>query len=275
MLSKSPIAVLDTGAGGLSIVRALRELLPREDIHYFADTAHFPYGIKSPELIRHLAIKMARRVFELSSCKMLVVACHTISTWSLGEIADILPIPVVGMVAPTVDGLTKLLKSRREISTMGIISTKATVMSGAYRHAWPAIDPCRRVKLVEQPAGSLVSLVEEPDVDFATIKAITEQFLPTSIKESDALLIGCTHFAALMPMLKDILRPGCLMIDGAIFAADACKEQVERASLLNRDTVRGSLVAYVSDNPQRFQIIARRFMEEAFPVEWLRDYARS
>src|SRR5580704_12784757 len=105
MMDSRPIAVLDSGVGGLSVVSAISRIRPEENIHYFADTAHLPYGIKSPQLIKYLSLRMAKKLVDLSSCKMLVVACHTISAWCLEEIRGLVGIPVIGMVEPSIRGL--------------------------------------------------------------------------------------------------------------------------------------------------------------------------
>lgn len=271
----SPIAVLDSGAGGLSVVSALRRVMPHEAIHYFADTAHFPYGTKSPELITHLARRMARTLKDLSSCKLLVVACHTISTWCLKEIESDLGIPVVGMVMPSIAGLRSLIETNDALRSVGIISTKATVLSRAYQRAWSIIDPHARATLTEHPAGMLVNLVEEPDIDFSTIATMVDYVLPPSIKESDAVLIGCTHFSALYGALAAVLKPQCHVVDASVFAANAVVTMLSEQGLLNLAQTKRPIVAYVSDNPERFQIIARRFIEEHLMIEWLRNYARS
>lgn len=273
MLSTSPIAVLDTGAGGLSVVRAIQSLLPHEDIHYFADTAHMPYGSKSPELIKHLAIKMALRLHELSSCKVLVVACHTISCWSLTELQALLPIPVIGMIDASLAGLKKLI-DEKDIRSVGIISTSATVLSSAYKDAWPTIDPHNRVVLNEKASSLLVSLVEDIDIDFNNILPLVEQFMPAPIKQSDALLIGCTHFSALIDTLKAMAKSSCTIIDGADLVTLKLKDFLQENDALHQRRQYGRTLAYVSDNPQRFSLIARRFIKEDLLVEWLRDYAR-
>jgi glutamate racemase len=275
VLSTSPIAVLDSGAGGLSVVNALRTLMPHEEIHYFADTAHLPYGTKSPELINYLALKMARRLHELSQCKVVVVACHTISTWCLAQISQALKIPVIGMVEPSIAGLRCVVRNRPHIRSVGIISTKATILSRAYQRAWPSIDPQGNIALFEQPSGPLVSLVEEPDIDFRSITSLVGQFLSSAIKESDAVLIGCTHFNALVPVLTQVLKPSCHIVDSAIFAAHSTRDVLDAHNQHNPHREKKTVVAYVSDNPERFQIIARRFIEENLIIEWLRKYVQS
>lgn len=273
-VSSSPIAVLDSGAGGLSVVRALRTLLPEEELHYFADTAHLPYGSKSPELIEHLALKMARKLFELSRCKVMVLACHTISTLCTEKISDALEIPVIGITKPSIAALTQLVGEKKNVEAIGVISTKATLCSRAYQNAWPSIDTANRINFHEQAAGHLVSLVEDPDVDFNALASVIGQLLSPEIKNSDGVLIGCTHFSALIPALQEVLKPGCTLVDAANFVAEDV-----RAFLVENTNFRKAsatpIIAYVSDNPQRFQIIARRFITEPLMIEWLRNYARS
>lgn len=243
-----PIAVLDSGAGGLSVVSAIRKLWPMVDIHYFADTKNLPYGIKSPELIKELALDFAQKAVALSSCRLLITACHTISVTCLDEIKKKVSVPVIGMVEPSLQALHNL-KTQKGLRQVGTISTKATVLSGVYRQMLPQ-------NLVEHAAGPLVSLVEDSDLTEPELISILKLFLPESIKTCDALLIGCTHFSALIPALKQVLKQDCTIVD----AADSLAEMLKDDPLMNHGS--GSLIAHVSDNIERFQITSRRFMDE-------------
>lgn len=275
MSQSSPIAVLDTGAGGLSVVKSLQKLLPGENIYYFADTANLPYGIKSPELISYLSLKMAKKIVEISSCKLLVIACHTISVWCLEEIRASVSVPVIGMVEPSILGLKHLL-SQKNIASVGVLSTKATLNSGAYRKVWPLIDPKNRVALMEHASNPLVSLVEEEgELLPGEIAPIINQFLPQSIKQCDALLIGCTHFSALKPALKRVLKPGCEIVDGADLAALAASDLLQASDNLSQHEEQGKFRVYISDNKERFIFIARRFIEGDLAITLLNDYART
>lgn len=245
-----PIAVLDSGAGGLSVVFALKKLSPLTDIHYFADTAHLPYGTKSPELIKKLAIDLAKKAVSISQCRLLIIACHTISVTCLEEIKKAVNVPVIGMVEPSILGL-KQLSTQKKIEKVGVISTKATMLSGVYQKIGPK-------NLFEHAAGPLVSLVEDSDLNQQELCAILNLLLPQDIKDSDALLIGCTHFSALIPALKIVLKPSCTIVDAADVLASMIKDELHLG--------RGILIAHVSDNPKRFQITARRFMDEPLSI---------
>jgi len=270
-MSFSPIAVLDTGAGGLSVVKAIRQVLPKEDIYYFADTAHLPYGIKSPELIRHLAIKFVKTAIDYSSCKMVIIACHTISVICLKEIEDAIQIPVIGMVKPSLQGLQNLFREKT-LRSLGILSTEATLKSGIYSRAWPDIN--QGSKLFHQACGALVSLVEESDFTIEEQKVILAHFLSDDIKQCDALLLGCTHFNALIPALRTIVKSDCHIIDAAEFVAYALAFALENSNQL-ASKEKGHLKVYVTDNPERFKKIAYRFMSEDLFINHIKNYVAS
>jgi glutamate racemase len=238
------IAVLDSGIGGLSVVSAIRKLNPQVNISYFADTANLPYGIKSPKLIEKLAIDMAQKAVKLSSCRFLIIACHTISVTCLDKIKKAVDVPVFGMVEPTLIGLKKLSNK----NSIGIISTKATVLSRVYQKMGPK-------NLVEHAAGPLVSILEDSDLEQEDLIKILELLLPKAIKSCDALVIGCTHFSALINALKKVLKPSCIIVDAADELALMLKDELLFMG-------QGELLVYITDNPERFQKNAKRFIAE-------------
>ncbi|HXW52992.1 MAG TPA: glutamate racemase [Myxococcota bacterium] len=260
-----PIAVVDTGAGGLSVVQAVRRLLPGEDVHYYADTANLPYGIKSPELIHRLAIAMAKKVQEISPCKVFVIACHTISVWCLKDIEQTVGLPVVGMVEPSLIGLSQLIKSGN-VASIGILSTPATLRSGVYRNAWPSLDALGQVRLVEQGSGMLVSLVEEGEMSEREQVFILNHILTDAIKQVDAVLMGCTHFSALRSALAEVLKPNCQIIDAADLTALAVASVLRELPTCRNTKNIGQLIVHVSDNQERFANVAHRFLEEKLSI---------
>jgi glutamate racemase len=268
MTDKKPIAVLDTGVGGLSVVAALRKLAPGEHIHYFADTAHLPYGLKSPELIKFLGFRAARTLVELAKPKILVIACHTISVWCLEKLSQELDIPVVGMLQPSIEGLKKLV-AKHSYEQLGIISTKATLSSQAFRSAWEYISPANATQLQELACGPLVSLVEEGACSPQEMHIILNGLLPQAIKSVDALLIGCTHFSALVPALKQILKSSAHIIDAADLVTQHVINKLKEDTKLELDK-NGSIQTYVSDNPERFLQVAPKFTAESMKIELIR-----
>lgn len=269
-MNNRPIAVLDSGAGGLSVVAKLRALAPQEEIVYFADYAHLPYGLKSPELIKKLAISAAKTVLEQSDCKFLVLACHTISVWCLAEIADSVGVQVLGMLEPSINGLKHFIADYHP-GSVGIISTKATLSSKAYLSSWPVIDPLHTSKLIEHACGPLVTLIEEDAVSERDLLVIIEHLLPLSIKQADAMMIGCTHFSAIKNLLAQVLKPGSHIIDAASFVSIELINRLRQSDLLTDRRTCMPLRCYVSDNPSRFVSVAKRFIEEELSVELLRE----
>lgn len=258
-----PIAILDTGAGGLSVVAALRTIAPNEEIYYFADYAHLPYGLKSPELIRTLAVRAAQTLVELSHCKLLIIACHTISVLCLKELKATFPIPVVGMLEPSIIGLKNYLQ-KKPLQSLGIISTKATLDSGAYRNSWPH---GAHTQLIEQACGPLVSLIEESVVSKKQLHVIVGQLLDDKIKSADGVMIGCTHFSALIPILKAVLKPHCAIIDAAHFVSEHVYQNLKESHQLTARDHHVPIKAFVSDNPERFLKVAQSFMSEQLDVK--------
>lgn len=259
MSDNRPIAILDTGAGGLSVVTALRTIAPNEEIYYFADYAHLPYGLKSPELIRTLASQAAQILVEISHCKLLIIACHTISVLCLKELQAQFPIPVVGMLEPSMSGLKKYLQ-KKSLKNLGIISTKATLDSKAYRNSWPTIGA--HTHLIEQACGPLVSLIEESVISKKQLHIIVDQLLDDKIKKADGVMIGCTHFSALIPILKSVLKPECVIIDAAHFVSDQVYQNLQASDQLADRAHQVPIKAFVSDNPERFLKVAQSFMSE-------------
>lgn len=270
MADLRPIAVMDTGVGGLSVVNVLHKLAPREELHYFADTAHLPYGIKSPELIKKLALEMAQKLVEQAKPKALVVACHTISVWYLDELAQRLGIPVMGMVKPSLRGL-KPIVADHSFKNFGILSTKATVTSGVYRTGWPMVDQKMEVRLWEHASGPLVSLVEEGELSEEDLVIIAGRLLPDEVKKCDGLLIGCTHFSILKPVFKRIFKPSCLLIDAADLVVAELLGMLESENALSTNDPKSGVKVYVSDNPERFLKIAPGFIRCPLDVELVRN----
>lgn len=265
------IAVLDTGAGGLSVVSYLRKKAPLEKIVYFADYAHLPYGLKSPELIKHLAHKACARLAELSECKIMLIACHTISVLCLKDLQKQFNFPVIGMLEPSILGLKNYF-IENQLKSFGIISTKATLSSGAYKKAWSQIDPKGNTKLIEQACGTLVSLVEECSSSGEQLKTIIDMLLNDDIKQVEALMVGCTHFSALIPQLKAVQKPGCSIVDAADFVSSFVLDYLQKSQEACDHKTPSSIKAFVSDNPERFQNVAKSFMSEALEVELVKDW---
>lgn len=253
--SSSAIGVFDSGIGGLTVVKAIRQHLPEERIVYFGDTARVPYGIKSTETVREYALQITD--FLLSQdVKMIVIACNTASAAAEAQVRErAAPIPVIGVVDA---GARVAVRSSGPDGTVGVIGTLATVASGTYEASIHAIHPGVNVHSAACPL--LVPLAEEGwvdnDVAMLTLRHYLSGFEGKSL---DSLILGCTHYPLFKEAIRTILPPSVAIIDSADAVAARVDETLRASGLRHADGT-GSLDCYVSDKPQRFQTLAERFL---------------
>ena len=248
-----PIGVFDSGVGGLTVLKALRERLPDEDFIYLGDTARLPYGTKSPASVVRYAEQATRRLLE-EDVKLLVVACNTASAVALDALAAaISPLPVVGVVEP---GALAATTARPEGSHL-VLATEATVRLGAYRKAIAALDPAAAVQ--ELACELLVALAEEGWVDGAIAESIVRRYLAMEASHPDSVILGCTHFPLLADAIRACLDPGVSVVDSAVTTAE-----VVAATLGSRDLRRsggaGELRLLATDGAMRFARVGGRFL---------------
>ncbi|MEO0097994.1 MAG: glutamate racemase [candidate division WOR-3 bacterium] len=253
--SSRPIGVFDSGIGGLTIVKEIRKILPKEDILYFGDTARLPYGSKSPELIRRYALEDAHFLYE-RKVKIIVVACHSASSWALSEIRNSFPVPVVGVLEP--GAKAALSVSRRK--KIGVIGTKATISSGAYERALKERD--KDVEIIAKATPLLVPLVEEDFISHPVSKIVCREYLKVFLTEKvDALLLGCTHYPLLRSVIREVLKGKVKVIDAGKETAKEVKRIIEERGI-KKSSGRGKLKIYLSDITPEFEKIAQIFLGE-------------
>jgi glutamate racemase len=248
----APIGVFDSGIGGLTVVKALRRLLPQESIVYFGDPARFPYGTKSAETITKFALEDAE--FLLSrGAKLVVVACHSASSAALPELCRRLPVPVLGVIEPGARALVRATRANR----VAVIGTNATITSGAYERA---IRELRRdIEIVAKPTPLFVPLAEEGWLDDDVAELVARRYLDGLSREGvDALLLGCTHFPLLAPVIGRVLGPGIRLVDSSEEVAAAAAAELRRLGLLNPGPAQSRF--YLSDLSPSFQVIGTRFL---------------
>jgi len=249
-----PIGVFDSGLGGLTVVRELVARLPGESLIYFGDTARLPYGNKSPRAIRRFAREAA--YFLLTQrVKMLVVACNTATAHALDALREEVPVPVVGVIEAGARSAHHATRSGR----IGVIGTPGTIASGAYDRAVRCLRP--QVEVFAQACPMFVPLVEEGMVDHPAAELIALDYLhPLTEVGIDTLVLGCTHYPMLRPLIAGVLGPGVRLIDSAEETALDVAGRVAELGLLR--TSRGSPLRrfLVSDLPLRFRTVGRRFV---------------
>jgi glutamate racemase len=248
-----PIGVFDSGIGGLTVLKALVDLMPGEDFIYLGDTARLPYGTKSAEVIVRYS-KENTEFLLAKGIKMLVVACNTSSAVALDEIARDTIVPVVGVIEP---GASAAVKASRT-GKIGVIGTEATIASGAYTHAIQQLRP--RAEIYTRACPLLVPLVEEGWTD-NEIAGRTVAYYLESLKASgiDTLLLGCTHYPLLHGLFERVLGNGVRIVDSATATAAAVRERLAALGLVCRGGL-GSQSFFVTETPERFVRVGRRFL---------------
>lgn len=265
MSSDAPLGVFDSGLGGLTVVRALRERCS-EDIVYLGDTARVPYGTRSPDTVVRYALGCAKVLIE-RKVKAIVVACNTVSAVALDMLRVELDKPVLGVIEPGARAAVAAAGGR----TIGVLGTTGTIASGAYPRAVASVST--RVDVVGQPAPLLVSLVEEGWLDGEVPTLAARRYLSPLIRAgAGCVVLGCTHF----PLLREVIAAEAEALAGApvriVDSAEATADEVV-AFLAERglSTARqgpGSLELLVTDLPKSFAHVARRFLgEEVGSVE--------
>jgi glutamate racemase len=253
-MNPQPIGIFDSGFGGLTVMKAIGDLLPSEHIIYFGDTARLPYGTKSGETILRYSIENASFLIQ-QGIKVLVVACHTACSFALDELQKKFDIPIIGVTTAAIDQV-------RRCSTRGkiaVIGTRGTIASGTYPQLIRNILPSAEVTAIA--CQLLVALVEEGYITHPmTEMAISEYLHPLKDSDIDTLILGCTHFPLLQYQIQKILDPNVEVIDPGRSCAALLKHLLEKEQLLNRDEGQASTQFYVSDDPEKFSLLGDRFL---------------
>ena len=254
-MDNRPIGVFDSGLGGLTVVRQLLSTLPGEDLVYFGDTGRVPYGTRSPETIEKYTRQDCR--FLLSKgVKLIIAACGTVSSVA-SHILRELPVPAMGVVEPTADAAVSASKTGR----IGILGTAATIRSASFERRILEIRPDAVVIPVACPL--FVPLVEngwiEPDNE-ATLAAARRYLAPLADKRVDTLILGCTHFPLLAPVISKIVGPDVALVESGSACHTLSADRLERDGALNRTKRAGMCRFYVSDLPDDFTHVARMFL---------------
>ncbi len=241
LAATSPIGVFDSGLGGLTVLSAVHERLPNENLIYFGDTARVPYGSKSKETIIHYSLEILEFLLQ-QKVKAVVVACNTASSHALEALREKSPVPVIGVVEP---GVAALARHYPEVKRAAVIATRSTVKSNAY------------AKLVQQHLGDVhlyqkacplfVPLVEEGFAERQVTELIIREYLDEIVRDGYShVILGCTHYPLLKKSIKRIY-PQLTLIDSSSEVAHALQELLRQHQLLNNAPTKGEVKLYVSD----------------------------
>lgn len=253
--SRAPIGVFDSGLGGLTVLRALHERLPGEDLLYFGDTARVPYGTKGEKTVRAFARQDAG-LLVARGVKMVVVACNTASAFALDHLREVLPVPVLGVIEP---GVKAALAATRG-GAVGVIGTSGTIRSGRYQQGLAAAGlSADRIVAAECPL--FVPLVEEGLGGHAMTRlAVAEYLRPLRAARLDTLILGCTHYPLLSADIGAYLGPDVRLVDSAESLATAACAALADGELLSSEPEAGRLSFILSDIPWKFAEIGARFL---------------
>jgi glutamate racemase len=257
---RSTIGVFDSGFGGLTVLKALVELIPDADYLYFGDTARLPYGSKSVETVARYAVEAAHYL-EAHGAELLVIACNTATALALDRITVAAHVPVIGVVEPGAETAASVSKNRKVV----VIGTEATVSSHAYLKALAT----RGLEAREKACPLLVPLVEEGWVDHAVTEQVAGIYLSEAFADgfhdADALVLGCTHYPLLKPLLRRVAPPHVSIVDSAESTARAVASRLQ-ALLPASSTVPEErravprLTFFATDSVEKFRRLGERFL---------------
>ncbi len=251
---KKAIGIFDSGVGGLTVYRAIRQAFPEEDLIYFGDTARVPYGPKSPNTVIDYSIQNSRFLLQ-QGIKILVVACNTSSAVALPALQQLTGIPIIGVIDPGAEQAARATQNRR----IGVIGTEGTIRSGAYTAAIHSLLPEAEVFNVACPL--FVPLVEEGWQDHPVARQIATEYLtPLKDKDIDTLVLGCTHYPLLSETIQQIMGKNVSLVD----SAEAIASYLSRMLPEDTDGLAGHDAFFVSDNERKFAEIAKRILAGNF-----------
>src|SRR6266404_6326909 len=258
MSDSRPIGVFDSGIGGLTVVKALRDLLPSESIFYLGDTARVPYGPKSPETVQRYAVELAG-ILTRKNAKALVVACNTVSSVALPLLTRKFSVPVIGVIEPGARAALQATRNRH----IGVIGTRATIRSGAYEKALRATD--NNVRVSSRACPLLVPLIEEGLLDDDVTDRVIARYLEPLLSDGiDTLVLGCTHYPLLAGAITRVLGRKIMLVDSAQNCARAVEEMLNQQSMRSAATKRGELHVALTDAADNFLTVARNALKLRF-----------
>ncbi len=287
------IGIFDSGIGGLTVLKAIEEVLPHENLIYLGDTARVPYGNKSRETITRYSIENTNFLIQ-SGVKVVVVACNTASALAVSELRNKFSVPVLGVIEPGAKAALSVTRSKE----IGVIGTESTIASSSYSKAIQAMDSKARVQGLACPL--FVPLVEEGWVEEEVTYSVAQKYLTpffTFIKDNqphsgvegeapsalggmegrerprmrgatrapiiDTLILGCTHYPLLKEVLAQVMGKKVTLVDSAQETAQAVKQLLIRKNILRTDSSDRQETLFVTDSPERFRKVGQNFLKRS------------
>jgi glutamate racemase len=260
-LNENPIGIFDSGIGGLTVVKAVRKILPKEDIIYLGDTARLPYGTKSTDAIIQFSIEDTQFLVDRGA-KYIVIACYSASSVALDIIQQRFSIPVIGVIRPGVRKAAKITKTGK----IGVIGTSLTIYSGAYEKAFKEIGADSEI--LGKACPLFVPLVEEGWLDRDVTTLVARDYLEPLRKDKvDTLLLGCTHYPLLMKVIREVMGD-INYVDASVEVGAQLAHKLKELRIDN-PAGKGSTAIYLTDLSMNFKEIGERFLGEP-----MKDFSR-
>jgi glutamate racemase len=262
IISSSPIGIFDSGIGGLTVANAIQKVLPNESLIYFGDTAHLPYGDKSPDSIKYYAIRISQFLME-RNCKMIVIACNTASSIAYETVKDFVNgrIPVINVIDPVVDVVIRNSK----VEKVGVIGTKVTIKSDIYSKKIKSKN--KKIDVSSLATPLLAPMIEEGFFNNKISRSIISSYLSSrKLAKIDSLILACTHYPLIRPEVEDYYKKKINIVDTAGVVAENVKQVLKSGNLLSK-TKKPKHHFYVSDFTKSFEESTRFFFKNKIHLE--------
>jgi glutamate racemase len=261
---QQPIGMFDSGVGGLSVLRAVREELPNENVLYLADQAHIPYGSRSKRRIRKFSVEITRFLLEQGS-KLIVVACNTASAAALYDLRKLFPdVPFVGM-EPAVKPAAETTRTGK----VGVLATPTTFAGDLYASVVERF--AQHVEIFKSTCPGLVEEIEKGHLDTPEVRNILQEALqPMLAAGIDTVVMGCTHYPFVIPLIEAITGPGVRTIDPAPAIARQARRLLSERALLNPGDSGGRLRFFTSGDREAFEALIPRLLGETGVIQQVR-----
>lgn len=259
-INKNPIGIFDSGVGGLTVVKEVLNVLPKEDIVYFGDTARVPYGSKSKEAIYNFSCQIIRFLLE-KNVKMIIIACNTVSSNCYEDLKNKFPnIPIIEVLNQGVERAIAITRNNK----IGVIGTESTIKSNKYEES--ILKNLKNAKVYSKSCPLFVPIAEEgflnDDIAYAVSKRYLEEFNSYDI---DTLILGCTHYPLLKESIKKVVGDKVNIINPALATALKAKQYLEENSLTNNQG--GKCEFFVSDKNDKFDFISSMILNKECVAE--------
>lgn len=260
-MKDSPIGIFDSGVGGLTVVAEMIKELPFEDIVYFGDVARTPYGSKSRETVTRFSCEIARFLIG-QGVKMIIVACNTASSVALDVLGKEFDLPILGVIRAGTLAALRATQNKK----VGVVGTSATIASGSYVNDLKSL--ARDLAVISQACPLFVPLVEEGWLDHEVTRLVAGEYLsPLKSNDVDTLILGCTHYPFLKPVIAETMGKEVTLIDSAVEMARMAKKILSEKGLLRqKETGAVSRKFYLSDISANFIELGERLLGEKMRV---------